>query len=128
MSGARSALAVPLKAELHAWIRGPCREEEAWCKSKLAGVRSLQGAVVVVAGRQLHASHALRIIRGVVYCKICGSYTSGKKPEGLVGQCPGEANHSAKQQLAALRKEKLPAGLAAWPSVQQAGRKAIRLA
>ena len=45
------------------------------------------GVAPVVGGHQLHVSHRLRYLRGVIYCGTCGCFTDGTRVQKLAKPC-----------------------------------------
>ena len=88
----------------------------------------MAGLKVVLAGKELHASHSLHVIRGIFVCKVCGAYSGGCKPERLIRACVGELSKSSQCQLDRLKTGRLPSGIVRWPEGPRHGRRAISLA
>ena len=77
------------------------------------------GAEVVTGKHVLHASHALRVFRGLYYCNRCGYYAS-KAPTRLKLPCEG-FGRTGRAVLARIHSGVLPPGLANWPD-EEVGR------
>ena len=118
--------ATPEKAELQDWLRLPCVDSGQQALATFDGCTSAAGLQVVVAGRPLHPTHKLFVVKGVFFCSKCGGYSVGRKPQGLVKQCepPTEAS---RKRLASLWKRMLPSGLDEWPTVSLLGRRSVAL-
>ena len=45
------------------------------------------GLAPTIGGHQLHVSHRLKYLRGVVYCGTCGCFTDGSRVQKLARPC-----------------------------------------
>ena len=45
------------------------------------------GFAPVVGGHQLHISHRLRYLNGIIYCGTCGCFTDGSRVQKLAQPC-----------------------------------------
>ena len=73
------------------------------------------GVAPVVGGHQLHISHRLMYLRGIIYCGTCGCFTDGTRVQKLTRPClaDGVVQQTA---LKRLRRGVHPKGPSAtWP-------------
>ena len=73
------------------------------------------GVAPVVGGHQLHISHRLRYLNGIIYCNTCGCFTDGSRVQKLAKPClvDGVVQHAP---LKRLRRGVHPKGpRATWP-------------
>ena len=117
---------LPAREELSEWLAHPCHDARQFEIERAHSFVSAAGLQVVVGARTLHATHRLQAFRGIYFCMRCGCY-SGQKPQGLIDPC-APPTPAGSRQLARLTKARLPSGLQSWPSLVQAGRRAIVLA
>ena len=105
-----------------AWLMTPCLGQEITLVSPgefrpdyLAG-RIRRDCEVWVAGRRLHHSHALAVLRGLYFCLECGCI-AGHRAAHLVDPCQ-PATVQGRRNLSRLAEGRLPHSAPCWPAQQ----------
>ena len=100
------------------FLASPCRPDTSMLRAMALGnarpVSVPQGRIVRVGCNQLHASHMLRIYKGLYYCARCG-YHASSKAQKLLESCV-HRGAAATKRVQHLQKGMLPSGLQCWPA------------
>ena len=70
---------------------------------------------IVYNGKIVHPSHKLIYYRGLLYCCICGYYTTGTRIHHLARACRMKAPSSQKRLLRCMRAGRAPCPKGVWP-------------
>ena len=106
---------------LRHWLSCPCTLPSAASSSEgqLTPVMNrpvpLRHSVIHLGNQSSHHTHFLKVHRGLVYCKRCGSRGSNNQLRMLAKSC-NPPTAAGKHALKCIAKDKLPPNLKEWPS------------
>ena len=114
-----------MQSHLIDWLHSPCRVDVALAHAFFSGRErpaKLPLHRPVPIGRQVpHDSHHLFVMRGLVFCNLCGYYAS-RRMQNLADPCRGHLDRNgcvdrmAIIRVRNLKQGKLPSGVLQWPN------------